>query len=97
MHATQFGSSLTQAISNLFFGQNSRRQNVITWKAVNTAVNDFHGDINHLMDEILQTNAQGFPSPSDYLGYFSFGSEAYNSDKPVTFSVPTLSIDIRKS
>ncbi|PHH87320.1 hypothetical protein CDD83_9029 [Cordyceps sp. RAO-2017] len=80
----------------LYFDKNDRGQNVLTWKSSDIA-HDFHGDISPLMNEILRTRREGFPSPSDYLGYFSFGSEAYHSDKPVTFSVPSLSIDIRKS
>ncbi|PHH62840.1 hypothetical protein CDD81_6640 [Ophiocordyceps australis] len=81
---------------DLFFGQNGRGQNVLTWKS-KTAAHDFHGDIGPLVAEILQSNRDNFPSASDYLGYLSFGSEAYHSNKPVTFSVPSLSIDIQKS
>lgn len=69
---------------------------MLTWKAAETA-QDFRGDIAPLVEEILQTNKPSYPKKSDYLGYFSFGSEAYHSNKPVTFSVPSLSIDIHKS
>ncbi|PHH68937.1 hypothetical protein CDD82_172 [Ophiocordyceps australis] len=81
---------------DLFFGQNGRGQNVLTWKS-KTAAHDFHGNIGPLVGEILQSNKPNFPTSSDYLGYLSFGSEAYHSNRPVTFSVPLLSIDVRKS
>ncbi|PHH78488.1 hypothetical protein CDD80_6756 [Ophiocordyceps camponoti-rufipedis] len=81
---------------NLFYGQNDRKQHVLTWKSTSNA-DEFHGDLAPLINEVLDTNRPGFPSSSDYLGYFSFGSEAYFSNKPVTFSVPSLSIDIRRT
>ncbi|RDA93291.1 hypothetical protein CP533_2044 [Ophiocordyceps camponoti-saundersi (nom. inval.)] len=81
---------------NLYVGENDRKQHVLTWKATSMA-HDFHGDISPLIRKVLEANRKGFPSSSDYLGYLSFGTEAYYSDKPVTFSVPSLSIDIRKS
>ncbi|EQL01618.1 hypothetical protein G6O67_002817 [Ophiocordyceps sinensis] len=87
LHGTKF---------NLYYGQNGRQQHVLTWKAAQTA-HDFHGDISPLVQEILQSDKPDYPKKGDYLGYFSFGSEAYHSNKPVRFSVPSLSIDIRKS
>ncbi|RDA88422.1 hypothetical protein CP532_5610 [Ophiocordyceps camponoti-leonardi (nom. inval.)] len=81
---------------NLYVGQNDRKQHVLTWKATSMA-HDFHGDISPLIQKVLETERKGFPSASDYLGYLSFGTEAYYSDTPVTFSVPSLSIDIRKT
>lgn len=81
--------------SNLYYGQNGRNQHVLTWKATETA-HDFHGDISPLIQEILHANKPNYPNEADYLGYFSFGSEAYHSKSPVSFHVPLLSIDIRK-
>ncbi|KND89178.1 Endoglucanase-1 [Tolypocladium ophioglossoides CBS 100239] len=80
----------------LYYGQNLAKQNVLTWKAT-SPTHDFHGDLHPLLDEIFKLQKTGYPSETDYLGYFSFGSEAYFSDKPVTFSVPSLSIDVRTS
>ncbi|KAF4592115.1 glycoside hydrolase family 12 protein [Ophiocordyceps camponoti-floridani] len=81
---------------NLYYGLNARQQNVLTWKST-SMTDDFHGDLTPLIRQVFQTKRDGFPSSSDYLGYFSFGSEAYYSDKTVTFSVPSLSIDIRET
>ncbi|POR35419.1 Endoglucanase-1 [Tolypocladium paradoxum] len=80
----------------LYYGVNSNQQNVLTWKAT-TPTHDFHGDIRPLIDEIFKLKKTGYPTEDDYLGYFSLGSEAYFSNKPVTFSVPSLSIDVRTS
>ncbi|PNY23766.1 Endoglucanase-1 [Tolypocladium capitatum] len=79
---------------DLYYGVNLNKQNVLTWKATAPA-QDFHGDLRPLIDEIFKLGRTGYPTEADYLGYFSFGSETYFSDKPVTFSVPSLSVDVR--
>ncbi|KJZ71229.1 hypothetical protein HIM_09372 [Hirsutella minnesotensis 3608] len=85
---------------DLFIGPNPGikdfTQQVLTWKA-RELTPTFKGDISELVNDVVKSNDPLYPSPSDYLGYFAFGTEAYDSPKPVTFSVPSLSIDIQKS
>jgi hypothetical protein len=79
------------ASSDLYTGKNGKGQNVWTWVAA-TTTNRFVGDIRPILTELAGQNG---PTGSDYLGYVSFGSEAYYSPQNVTFSVPELSIDIQ--
>jgi hypothetical protein len=85
---------LTYPSSNLFSGQNGLQQNVLTWLASDTTEN-FTGDIAPLITQLSAMNLADFPAESDFLGYFSFGSEAFSSNSNVTFSVPVLSVDIQ--
>jgi hypothetical protein len=82
--------------SSLYVGQNSLDQNVLTWVA-STTTDTFNGDILPLISALLTLDGASYPSKTDYLGYMAFGSEAYWSQDYVTFSVPTLSIDVRTS
>lgn len=82
-----------QRHSNLYAGQNSNSQVVLTWKAQATT-NDFHGDLRPFIDEIIRLGNSTYISNDDYLGYLSFGSEAYSASKTVTFHVPLLAIQV---
>ena len=63
-------------------------------------VDSFTGNLYPLVEEVMKMGASSnsdysdFPSSSDYIGYMSWGTEAYYSEKNVTFNVPKLSIDI---
>lgn len=90
--------AVTTAVINtttfsLYTGTNSESQNVLTWVASTTA-DVFYGDILELVTALFSLSGGEYPSKTDYIGYLAFGSEAYYSDSYVTFSVPTLSIDI---
>jgi len=76
--------------SNLFVGQNGQGTNVWTWVASQTT-NRFVGDILPLVNGLETANG---PTSSDYLGYFGFGTEAYNSPVNVTFACSELYIDV---
>lgn len=85
--------------SHLYVGQNGNQQNVLTWLASETT-ESFSGDIAPLLTElptlnIPTLNVGSLPAASDYLGYWSLGSEAFSSNANVTFSVPMLSVEIQ--
>lgn len=79
---------------NLYFGQNSLEQYVLTWTAA-TAVENFVGDITPLVTTVASLGRADFPSSTDYLGYMGLGSEALWSPQSVTFDVKYLSMDVR--
>lgn len=91
------GAVLTQVINgttfNLYFGQNSLLQYVLTWSATQ-AVENFVGDIAPLITSITSTGRADFPGSSDYLGYMGLGSEALWSPQSVTFDVKYLSMNV---
>ncbi|KAF4980493.1 hypothetical protein FZEAL_3504 [Fusarium zealandicum] len=87
LHGTEF---------KLYVGQNQAKQNVLTWY-VEKPTQKFSGDLYPLIDEILSMEDKDYPSASDYMGYMSWGTEAYSVNKTVTFDVPSLSIDVIKS
>lgn len=95
------GAVTTETINgttfSLYYGTNSLDQNVLTWLA-STTTDTFSGDLLPLFTKLfsLGDNTK-YPTSSDYLGYFAFGSEAYYSDGFVTFSVPHLSINVTTS
>lgn len=74
----------------LYTGQNGNGVNVWTWVA-STTTNRFVGDILPLVTA-LETSSG--PNGNDYLGYFGFGTEAYNSPTNVTFACSELYIDV---
>lgn len=78
---------------NLYTGQNSLEQNVLTWVA-STTTDTFDGDLLPLITKLFTLGSTKYPSATDYLGYFAFGSEDYYSDSFVTFSVPHLLINV---
>ncbi|CRK11639.1 xyloglucan-specific endo-beta-1 like protein [Verticillium longisporum] len=92
------GSVATDSINgtdfNLYVGQNSLKQHVLTWVAKNTT-EKFHGDLMPLVTKLMGMRGANFPKTTDYLGYMGLGSEALSTSEPVTFWVPELSIDIR--
>lgn len=78
----------------LYTGTNDKDQHVLTWIAQETTTS-FEGSILPLITELSTLNLDHSPVDTDYLGYFSFGSEAYYSNNDtVTFDVPELSINI---
>ncbi|KAF7715866.1 Xyloglucan-specific endo-beta-1,4-glucanase [Penicillium ucsense] len=81
---------------DLYVGKNTNRAgtlNVLTWLA-NPSTQKFTGDIYPLITDLYTLKGDVYPSSSDYMGIFQFGTEAYNSAKNVTFSVPKFSVDI---
>lgn len=50
-----------------------------------------------LLDAIFKLKDAKYPTQDDYIGYLSFGQEAYSSNKNLTLSVPQLSVDVRTS
>lgn len=50
-----------------------------------------------LIEQLLKLDEDSFPTDDYYLGYMSWGSEAYSSDKNVTFNVPKLAIELVES
>ncbi|KAI8720149.1 hypothetical protein NCS52_00459600 [Fusarium sp. LHS14.1] len=79
----------------LYVGVNDEtKQKVLTWY-VKDPVEKFSGDLSPLVNEILSMDDSDYPSPTDYLGYMAWGTEAYSSDnKYVTFNVTKLAIDV---
>ncbi|KAH0593790.1 hypothetical protein MHUMG1_08541 [Metarhizium humberi] len=80
----------------LYSGLNSQSQMVLSWVATKPTTT-FKGDLKPLMDTIFAMNNANYPQKTDYLGYLAFGQEAYSSTANVTFSVPSLAVDIETS
>lgn len=78
---------------NLYYGQNSLGQYVLTWSAA-TYVENFVGDIYPLLSKVVSLGRSDFPSASSYLGYMGLGSEALWTPQTVTFDVSYLSMQI---
>ncbi|KAE8354326.1 concanavalin A-like lectin/glucanase domain-containing protein [Aspergillus coremiiformis] len=83
-------------IFNLYTGRNGLGQQVLTWFASNTTER-FTGDLYPLISDLFLPYGDVRLSRTDYLGVLSFGTEVFSSSANVTFWMPTLSIDIRKS
>lgn len=83
---------------NLYYGNHTVShdvlQHVYTWVASEDTAS-FTGDIAPLITALTGKTGARYPSTSDYLGIFGFGSEAYYSDQNVTFYVPKLQVDIQ--
>ncbi|QKX54250.1 uncharacterized protein TRUGW13939_01335 [Talaromyces rugulosus] len=80
---------------HLYSGKNGQGQNVLTY-ITDTTTESFSGNLQELLTlPESGITASNFPADTDYLGHFSFGSEAFYSLKNVTFHVPTFAIDIR--
>ncbi|KAI3539479.1 hypothetical protein CPAR01_00829 [Colletotrichum paranaense] len=94
------GALTTETINGttfqLFFGQNSLSQYVLTWKATAT-IEHFVGDLAPLLTKLTTMTNANFPTTSTYLGYMGLGSEALSATNVVTFRVPTLSMEIKAS
>ncbi|CRG91976.1 hypothetical protein PISL3812_09030 [Talaromyces islandicus] len=79
---------------DLYYGHNSQGQTVLTYICSETT-GTFNGDLQALLTRPTALTASQFPAETDYLGHFSFGSEAFYSTKNVTFSVSNFAIDMR--
>lgn len=92
------GAVATEVINgttfNLYFGQNSQKQYVLTWSAT-VAVERFIGDIAPLVTRVGQLGLPNSPSSDNYLGYMGLGSEALWTPQDVTFDVSYLSMDVK--
>ncbi|KAJ5636729.1 uncharacterized protein N7484_010042 [Penicillium longicatenatum] len=80
---------------DLWSGTNDVNQNVLTWVA-SEVTGTFNGDLYPLITDLYELSGDDYPSSTDYMGIFSYGSEVFSSDKNVTFWSPKLSIDIQK-
>ena len=94
------GNANTNALgmhSDLYVGQNTNRAgstlNVLSWVA-NPSTTTFTGDIYPLITDLYTLKGDVYPSSSDYMGIFQFGTEAFRAAQNVTFSVPKFSVDI---
>lgn len=81
--------------SKLYYDINQAKQKVLTWY-VEKPAEKFDGDLWPLIEEILAMDNADYPSASDYIGYMSWGTEAYSVNTTVTFDVPNLSINVGK-
>ncbi|CAG7559681.1 unnamed protein product [Fusarium equiseti] len=86
LHGTEF---------KLYYDINQAKQKVLTWY-VEKPAEKFDGDLWPLVEEILAMDNADYPSASDYIGYMSWGTEAYSVNTTVTFDVPNLSINVGK-
>ncbi|KAH7253541.1 concanavalin A-like lectin/glucanase domain-containing protein [Fusarium redolens] len=86
LHGTEF---------KLYYDTNQAKQKVLTWY-VDKPTEKFDGDLWPLIEEILSMDNANYPSSSDYIGYMSWGTEAYSANTTVTFDVPSLSINVEK-
>ncbi|KAI6778570.1 Glycosyl hydrolase family 12 [Emericellopsis cladophorae] len=77
----------------LYSGKNGVGQFVLTWYCEDPAPK-FHGDLQPLVDRLVEMGDTNFPTESDYIGYMAVGTETYFSDDYVTFHVPQLAIDV---
>ncbi|KAK0130066.1 hypothetical protein ONS96_000603 [Cadophora gregata f. sp. sojae] len=91
------GAVSTESINgttfNLYTGQNSLLQNVLTWVAA-TTTETFFGDIAPLLTKLDTIPKANFTSAGLYIGHLGMGTEAFSATNNVTFSMPLLSIDI---
>jgi Glycosyl hydrolase family 12 len=76
--------------SNLYVGTHNSQQ-VFTWVATGN-VTSFSGDIAPFVTGLA--NIANGPQPTDYLGYYAFGSETLYASDYVTFAVPKLELDV---
>lgn len=78
----------------LYNGTNTAtKQKVLTWY-VETPAEEFNGDVRPLVEEIIAMKDEDFPTSAYYMGYLSWGTEAYDSNTTVTFDVPRFAVDI---
>ncbi|GIJ87115.1 hypothetical protein Asppvi_006018 [Aspergillus pseudoviridinutans] len=89
---------------NLYSGQNSNKQSVLTWltsdspndpQAKGKTTETFTGDLLPLIADLYTMTGEAYPSKSDYMGIFQFGTEAFSSSTNVTFWVPQFSVDMQ--
>ncbi|EFX04028.1 xyloglucan-specific endoglucanase [Grosmannia clavigera kw1407] len=77
----------------LYNGTNSKDQHVLTWISENET-NKFNGSIHPLLTSLPNLGLKYAPASTDYIGYFSFGSEAYYSETTVIFNVLGLEMNV---
>lgn len=91
-------------IFNLYSGQNGKNQRVLTWLASDSRTDpqakgktteSFTGDLLPLITDLYSMTGEAYPSKSDYMGIFQFGTEAFSSGTNVTFWAPKFSVDLR--
>ncbi|PVH74253.1 glycoside hydrolase family 12 protein [Cadophora sp. DSE1049] len=91
------GTVATESVNgttfNLYTGQNSLFQNVLTWVASATT-ETFVGDIAPLLTKLDTVTQANFTGAGLYMGHLGMGTEAFSATNNVTFSMPVLSIDI---
>ncbi|GIK05129.1 hypothetical protein Aspvir_009231 [Aspergillus viridinutans] len=89
---------------NLYSGQNGKQQWVLTWltsdspndpQAKGKTTETFTGDLLPLIADLYTMTGEAYPSKSDYMGIFQFGTEAFSSSTNVTFWVPQFSADMQ--
>lgn len=94
------GAVATQVVNGttfeLYFGENSLSQYVLTWSATEP-VENFVGDIAPLVTTTGSLGLADFPSSINYLGYMGLGSETLWSPQEVTFDVSYLSMDVKRN
>ncbi|KAJ5089826.1 hypothetical protein N7532_008510 [Penicillium argentinense] len=78
---------------NLYSGTRDS-QTILTWAAADIT-EEFRGDIYPLITDLYKLDGGLYPASSDYLGYFGFGTEAFSSDKEITFGVTDLEVNIK--
>ncbi|KAJ5784372.1 uncharacterized protein N7503_009584 [Penicillium pulvis] len=88
--------TINGTIFGLYTGTNSNNQTVLTWIA-SEKTEQFQGDIYPLITDLYTLSGTTYPSKTDYMGIFQFGTEAFSADTNVTFGVSELSVDIKKS
>lgn len=90
--------------SNLYSGQNGKNQWVLTWltsdssndpEAKGKTTETFTGDLLPLITDLYSMTGEAYPSKSDYMGIFQFGTEAFSSSTNVTFWAPKFSVDLQ--
>lgn len=91
------GSIATKTVDgatfNLYSEANQFGQLTFTWLAATTTT-EFKGDIAPFLDGLNQYKG---PGPDDYLGYVSFGSEAFWAQQNATFYNPKLDLEVNKA
>lgn len=90
--------SSANVYSDLYYGNHTASddvlQHVYTWVASEDTAS-FTGDIAPLIAALTSKTGTSYPTTSDYMGVFGFGSEAYSANQNVTFYVPKLQVDIQ--
>jgi hypothetical protein len=95
---------LNGTIFNLYSGQNGKNQWVLTWltsdspndpAAKGKTTETFTGDLLPLITDLYSMTGEAYPSKSDYMGIFQFGTEAFSSSTNVTFWAPKFSVDLQ--
>merc|ERR1711939_287692 len=85
--------SINGTTFQLYTGQNSLLQNVLTW--VSSATTEtFYGDIRPLLTKLDTITQANFSSTGLWIGHLGMGTEAFSATKNVTFWMDEYSVDI---